>query len=48
MRMFFTMRGNAAHERVDDPGFETFEGVRAERALPVWSERLADFDSLLR
>lgn len=36
----FTMRGNAAHERVDEPGFETFEGVRAERALPVWSERL--------
>ena len=36
----FTMRGNAAHERVDDPGFETFEGVRTERALPVWSERL--------
>lgn len=36
----FTMRGNAAHERVDDPGFETFDGVRAERALPVWSDRL--------
>ena len=36
----FTMRGNAAHDRVDDPGFETFEGVRAERALPVWSDRL--------
>ena len=35
-----TMRGNAAHERVDDPGFETFEGVRSERALPVWSERI--------
>ena len=35
-----TMRGNAAHERVDEPGFETFEGVRSERALPVWSERL--------
>lgn len=35
-----TMRGNAAHERVDDPGFETFEGVRAERALPVWSDKL--------
>jgi CRISPR-associated exonuclease Cas4 len=34
------MRGNAAHERVDDPGFETFEGVRTERALPVWSDRL--------
>ena len=35
-----TMRGNAAHERVDEPGFETFEGVRAERALPVWSDKL--------
>ncbi|MCK9201004.1 MAG: CRISPR-associated protein Cas4 [Gallionella sp.] len=35
-----TMRGNAAHERVDDPGFESFEGVRSERALPVWSDRL--------
>ncbi|MDD2776089.1 MAG: CRISPR-associated protein Cas4 [Gallionella sp.] len=35
-----TMRGNAAHERVDEAGFETFEGVRAERALPVWSDRL--------
>ena len=35
-----TMRGNAAHARVDEPGFETFEGVRSERALPVWSDRL--------
>uniref|UniRef100_E6QQF2 CRISPR-associated exonuclease Cas4 n=1 Tax=mine drainage metagenome TaxID=410659 RepID=E6QQF2_9ZZZZ len=35
-----TMRGNAAHERVDEPGYETFEDVRAERALPVWSDRL--------
>lgn len=35
-----TMRGNAAHERVDEAGFETFEGVRSERALPVWSDRL--------
>lgn len=35
-----TMRGNAVHERVDAPGFETFEGVRSERALPVWSDRL--------
>jgi CRISPR-associated exonuclease Cas4 len=35
-----TMRGNAAHERVDEPGFETFEGVRSERALPVWSDHL--------
>ena len=35
-----TMRGNAAHARVDEQGFETFEGVRSERALPVWSDRL--------
>lgn len=35
-----TMRGNAVHERVDMVGYETFEGVRGERALPVWSERL--------
>lgn len=35
-----TMRGNAAHQRVDEPGFESFEGVRSEHALPVWSERL--------
>ena len=35
-----TMRGNAAHKRVDEPGYETFEGVREERALPVWSDRL--------
>ena len=35
-----TMRGNAVHERVDTAGFETFEGVRIERALPVWSDRL--------
>lgn len=34
-----TMRGNAAHERVDTAGFETFEDVRSERALPVWSEK---------
>lgn len=35
-----TMRGNAAHQRVDEPGYESFEGVRSEKALPVWSERL--------
>lgn len=34
-----TMRGNAVHKRVDEPGFETFEGVRSERSLPVWSEQ---------
>ena len=35
-----TMRGNAVHQRVDEPGFESFEGTRSEKALPVWSERL--------
>jgi CRISPR-associated exonuclease Cas4 len=35
-----TMRGKAVHARVDEPGFESFEGVRSERALPVWSDRL--------
>lgn len=35
-----TMRGNAVHERVDQPGLESFEGVRTEYALPVWSDRL--------
>jgi CRISPR-associated exonuclease Cas4 len=35
-----TMRGRAVHEHVDEPGFEEKLGVRVERALPVWSERL--------
>ena len=36
----YTKRGNAVHERVDEPGVELREGMRVERALPVWSERL--------
>lgn len=35
-----TMRGHAAHARVDEPATEATPGVRIERALPVWSERL--------
>lgn len=36
----YTLRGQAVHATVDTPGFETTRaGVRAERALPVWSER---------
>lgn len=35
-----TMRGQAVHRRVDEAGFEERSGVRVERALPVWSERL--------
>jgi CRISPR-associated exonuclease Cas4 len=36
----YTMRGNAVHGRVDEPGVELREGRRVERALPIWSERL--------
>jgi len=35
-----TRRGNAVHERVDTPGYETLPGVRVERSLPLRSERL--------
>lgn len=35
-----TMRGQAVHQRVDEPGFEERSGVKVERALPVWSDRL--------
>lgn len=36
----YTLRGRAVHERVDEPVFELKEGVRIERALPLWSKRL--------
>ena len=35
-----TMRGQAVHQRVDEPGFEERTGARVERALPLWCERL--------
>ncbi len=35
-----TLRGNAVHRQVDDPGFELRRGLRVERALPVWSDTL--------
>ncbi|MEQ6341265.1 MAG: CRISPR-associated protein Cas4 [Gammaproteobacteria bacterium] len=35
-----TMRGNAVHERVDDPGFSENGGARTERALPLYCDRL--------
>lgn len=35
-----TLRGQAVHAQVDEPGFETRAGCRMERALPLWSERL--------
>jgi CRISPR-associated exonuclease Cas4 len=36
----YTLRGRAVHERVDQPVGEFQEGVRVERALPLWSKRL--------
>jgi CRISPR-associated exonuclease Cas4 len=35
-----TMRGQAVHAAVDQPGFEVRRGLRVERALPVFSDRL--------
>jgi CRISPR-associated exonuclease Cas4 len=35
-----TLRGNAVHARVDQPGVETAKGVRTERALPLWHDAL--------
>ena len=35
-----TARGNAVHALVDEPGYELRKGVRAERSLPLWSDRI--------
>lgn len=35
-----TLRGNALHERVDQPGLQTERGRRVERALPLWHDEL--------
>lgn len=35
-----TLRGQAVHERTDEPGVETRPGLRVARAVPLWSERL--------
>ena len=35
-----TMRGQALHARVDQPGWEATPGARIERSLPVFSDRL--------
>ncbi|TXI73083.1 MAG: CRISPR-associated protein Cas4 [Dokdonella sp.] len=35
-----TLRGQALHQRVDDPGFEVRQGLRVERALPLFNDRL--------
>ncbi len=35
-----TLRGQAVHARVDQPGVETAKGLRVERALPLWHDEL--------
>ena len=35
-----TARGQAVHHLVDTPSYEIKSGVRVERALPLWSDRL--------
>lgn len=35
-----TARGQAVHHLVDEPGYELKNGVKVERALPLWSDRL--------
>ena len=35
-----TLRGQAVHKRVDQPGLETAKGVRVEHALPLWHDSL--------
>ena len=36
----YTMRGNLLHERVDSGESETRDGIRVERAVPLWSDVL--------
>ncbi|HNM82764.1 MAG TPA: CRISPR-associated protein Cas4 [Rhodocyclaceae bacterium] len=36
----YTQRGQALHKRVDDPGFEVRDGLRVERALPLFDDGL--------
>jgi CRISPR-associated exonuclease Cas4 len=36
----YTLRGNAVHARTDQPGVESAQGLRIERALPLWHDEL--------
>lgn len=36
----YTLRGQRVHEKVDVPEHELLEGIRVERAMPLWSHRL--------
>lgn len=35
-----TLRGQAVHARVDEPGVETRPGLRVARAVPLWCDQL--------
>lgn len=35
-----TLRGTAVHARTDQPGVESAQGLRVERALPLWHDEL--------
>lgn len=35
-----TLRGQAVHRQVDQPGMEFRKGLRVERALPIWHDTL--------
>lgn len=35
-----TARGQAVHHLVDEPGYEMKAGMKVERALPLWSDKL--------
>jgi len=35
-----TLRGQAVHQQVDQPGMEVRQGLRIERALPIWHDTL--------
>ncbi|MGD1908540.1 MAG: CRISPR-associated protein Cas4 [Leptolyngbyaceae cyanobacterium] len=36
----YTLRGQRVHEKVDTPEHELIEGIRVERAMPLWSHTL--------
>ena len=36
----YTLRGHRVHEKVNTPEYELIEGVRVDRALPLWSHQL--------
>jgi CRISPR-associated exonuclease Cas4 len=35
----YTIRGHIVHEHVDEPSSEIVDGIRIERALPIWSDK---------